>query len=62
MKMQQQWSNNQLGFFKIIGLVVAGVIILAYFNVDARAIVENSAVQKIWSVLQAIAGWFKGFF
>ncbi|KKU81520.1 MAG: hypothetical protein UY07_C0016G0019 [Parcubacteria group bacterium GW2011_GWA1_47_8] len=60
--MRKQQFSNQGGFLKIIGLIVVGVIILAYFNFDAHAFAENPFVKKIGSVLQAIWTWGKSLF
>ena len=39
----------QRGFFKIIFLVIAGVLILGYFNIDLRSYIESPQAQEIIS-------------
>lgn len=48
--------SRQRGFLEIITIIVIGVALLAYFNVDLHAIVNDPLMQKMLGVLKS--AWF----
>ncbi len=49
-------SRRQYGFTEIMFIVIVGVIALAYFNIDLRAIFSDPLMQKIFGILKG--AWF----
>lgn len=51
--------NRNRGFARIVFLAIVIIAVLAYFNVDLRAVVnaifENPIVQKIWHIF--VVAW-----
>lgn len=54
--------QEQRGFMKIIFLIIIAVIVLAYFNVDVRGIIQNilsnAGVQKVLAVLKGAVQYY----
>lgn len=54
--------KTQRGFFKIIFLVIIGILILGYFNIDVRSYVESPQAQEIISRSKDTANYlWEGF-
>lgn len=47
-------SNNQKGLIKFIILIIIGILVLSYFSIDIRGIVESEQSQ---SNFQYVWGW-----
>lgn len=52
--------KTQRGFFKIIFLVIIGVLILGYFNIDLRSYIETPQAQEIISRSKDTLGYIWG--
>jgi hypothetical protein len=50
--------NKQQGIIKLIVLIIIGILILSYFRVDIRRIVESDIAQKnlnyVWGLVQYV--------
>jgi len=48
--------NKKQGIIKLIILIVIGILILSYFRIDIRRIVESDMAQKnlgyVWGIIQ----------
>ncbi len=54
--------KTQRGFFKIIFLVIIGILILGYFNIDVRSYLESPQAQSTISKSKDIAVYlWEGF-
>ncbi|MBI4118405.1 MAG: hypothetical protein HY455_02655 [Parcubacteria group bacterium] len=47
-------SNNQRGLIKFVILIIIGILVLSYFSIDIRSIVESEQSQ---SNFQYVWGW-----
>ena len=55
-------EQKQRGFFKIIFLIIIGILVLGYFNIDVRGYIESPQIQEIISRSKAIADYlWEGF-
>ena len=50
--------NNQRGLIKLIAVMVIAIIILSYFQVDVRKVIESEAVQQnfhyLWGLVSKV--------